>query len=350
MFYLTYRPKNLEEIDNQEIRSRISSLLQSGKLPHAFLFTGQKGIGKTSLARIIAKAINCEKTIFAKNLSSQKEKIDACGICASCKLITSGYSPDVVEIDGASHRRIDDVRSLIETVKFAPLYGRCKVYIIDEVHMMTEEAFNALLKTLEEPPPSTIFMLATTDKAKVPKTILSRCVLITFHKATHEEIVGMLTRIVHKEKIKIDKEALERIAEFADASFRDAAKIIEELSVQKTHLTVSHVEKLMGVINLDEDLLVLIAQKKGKDALMFIEEYVNQGGETKRLIEELLDKLHAFILKKNGIEVGSVVSYELTLKQSTSLIKLFQEAYVTVKYSPIESLPLELAIVEYCAV
>ncbi|MFN3978738.1 MAG: DNA polymerase III subunit gamma/tau, partial [Sulfurihydrogenibium azorense] len=171
MFYLKYRPQTIEEIDNERVRERIKIVLRSKTIPHAFLLTGPKGIGKTSTARIIAKTINCQNNLFSQKSNS----IEPCNICSICQSIIKGYSTDIVEIDAASARGIEEIKELINQIKFYPLQTRYKVYIIDEVHMLTKEAFNALLKTLEEPPSSTIFILASTELEKIPKTIISRC-------------------------------------------------------------------------------------------------------------------------------------------------------------------------------
>jgi len=343
MYYLKYRPQTIEEIDNQTIRERIKIMLRTKKVPHALLFTGLKGAGKTSVARIVAKVINCENNLYNK----KSDSVEPCNRCYSCQSITAGSSIDVMEIDAASNRKIDETRELINQVKFSPVTSRYKVYIIDEVHMLTPESFNALLKTLEEPPPSTIFILATTEVDKLPKTIVSRCLRFNFGKAKEVEIFRMLKRIDKSENIKADDETLKFIAKYSDNSFRDAAKLLEEVVVNYSKPTIDNVKKILGLKDEHSDLIRLLEKKELKKIIDFIENYEKNAGNFKVLIEYLLDKLHLILLKKNGVETELTEDYNFSLKEITMLIKLLQEAYQNLKFSPIESLPLEIAITEY---
>ncbi len=343
MFYLKYRPQTIEEIDNQAIRERIKILLQSKKIPHALLFTGPKGTGKTSTARIVAKVINCEKNLY----NQKSDSAEPCNRCYSCQSITAGSSIDIMEIDAASTRKIDETRDLINQVKFSSVHSRYKVYIIDEVHMLTTESFNALLKTLEEPPSFTIFILATTESDKLPKTIISRCLKFNFSKAKETEIVRMLTRISKSEKLKIDAQTLKFIAKYSDNSFRDAAKLLEETVINCLTPTINDVKKILGLKDEHGDLIRLLEKKDLKLSIEFIENYEKNGGNFKILIEYLLDKLHGVLLKKNRLETDLEEDYNFSLKEISTLIKLLQKAYNNLKYSPIETLPLEIAMVEY---
>lgn len=347
MFYLKYRPQTIEEIDNEEIRKKVAFILATKNIPHAFLFAGPKGVGKTSTARIIAKAINCQNNLFAKKSSS----VEPCNRCQNCLSITAGNAIDVFELDAASHRKIDDIRDLIDKVKFAPLTSRFKVYIIDEVHMLTIESFNALLKTIEEPPQSTIFILATTEINKLPKTIVSRCITLNFGKAKKTEILRMLKRITQREKIPIEEKTLPLIATYGDNSFRDAAKLLEEMVMNipdKKHLlSSSDLKKILGFKDENVHFLKIIEKKDLSQGLQLIEDYAQKGGDFKTLIEYLLDKLHLLLLRKNQLETDLEEDYNFSLKEIAQLIKLLQEAYNNLKYSPIESLPLEIAVVEY---
>jgi DNA polymerase-3 subunit gamma/tau len=348
MFYLKHRPQTIEEIDNQEIREKIKAVFKSKNIPHAMLFTGPKGTGKTSTARIVAKIINCEKNLFSQKSNS----IEPCNHCPTCQSITKGHSVDVVEIDAASNRGIEEARELISQIKFYPLNNHYKVYIVDEVHMLTKEAFNAFLKTLEEPPPSTIFILASTEVEKLPKTVVSRCLRFNFAKAKEAEILRMLIRIVKRENIKINEEVLKFIAKYSDHSFRDAAKLLEEVFIEtgakkEYKPTAEDVKKILGLNEEYDNLIHFLEKKDIKNTLQFIEKYDKKGGNFKVLIESLLDKFHLILLKKNHLETTLEDDYNFSLKEISFLIKLLQEAYNALKYSPIESLPLEMAVVEY---
>ena len=223
-FYLKYRPQKIDELDIAEVRESLTRIVASGRVPHAFLFSGPKGTGKTSAARIIAKIVNCES------------KARPCNKCLQCTQINKGSNIDVIELDAASHRGIDDVRLLRDAVKLSPAKASKKVYIIDEVHMLTLEASNALLKTLEEPPEHVMFILATTNPEKLIETIRSRTTNIAFRKATAEEIVRSLSRAVKGEKMKINEESLNEMAGASGGSFRDAVKILEQLALEKRKL------------------------------------------------------------------------------------------------------------------
>src|SRR5215469_4743338 len=197
VFYRKYRPQHISDLDSASVRQTLYAVLQKN-IPHAFLFTGPKGLGKTSTARIVAKVVNCEKR--------KKGETEPCNICSQCVSIASGTNVDVLEIDAASNRGIDEIRELKEKIRLAPVLAIQKVYIIDEVHMLTTEAFNALLKTLEEPPEHAMFILCTTEAHKVPETIVSRCFQIMFKPATDQEIARSLERVAKGENLKIEKD------------------------------------------------------------------------------------------------------------------------------------------------
>ncbi len=342
MFYLKYRPQTVSEIDNTAVRERLQKLLSQETLPHALLFTGPKGTGKTSSARIVAKAINCLANSFAK-----KSKVyEPCNKCQNCLAITSGSSMDVMEMDAASNRKIDEMRDLIDKVKFLPAHNRFKVYIIDEVHMLTTESFNALLKTLEEPPSQTLFILATTESSKLPKTIISRCVGVSFPRAKRDDVVHMLERIVQHENLSVDAPLLELIADNCDNSFRDATKILEQ-SIGQNELSAEGIKKLVGLSGFGEDLLELIESKNLARVLKYLESYETEGVSFKTLIEHNLQLLHDLLLYKNGVATESAKNYNFNTREISKLIRLFQEAYTSLKYSPIESLPLEIAVVDF---
>ena len=227
-FYLTYRPRRLNELDSEIVRESLTKIIKSQNIPHAFLFTGPKGTGKTSSARVLAKIVNCTKN---------KELAEPCNSCDQCKSVDSGSNLDVLEIDAASHRGIDDIRALRDAVKLSPISAKKKVYIIDEAHMLTTEASNALLKTLEEPPRHVMFILATTNPEKLIETIRSRCQIIHFKKASPEELERSLARIVKGENYKVDKEGLRLIAKVTATRFINTNKaILKVIFGLKNHL------------------------------------------------------------------------------------------------------------------
>lgn len=334
MFYLKYRPKTVDELDNSHVKEIIANILTSKTIPHALLFVGQKGTGKTSTARIFAKAINC----------LNKKGIEPCNKCKNCMSIESSSSPDVVELDAASNRGIEDIRNIIRESNFFPMANKYRVFIIDEAHMITNDAFNALLKTLEEPPKSIVFILATTNQEKIPKTILSRCLLVNFAKAKDKDIQSMLVKITKNEKIKVDENLLKLIAKYSDHSFRDAAKILEELVTQQK-LTYEEGKKFLGIFK--EDLLLTLKNKSLKESLFWIEQFSQSGGNSKNLIEVILNQLRFLLLSKNGIKTDEVIEVDFNTEEIVKLMKLFTEAYNNLKISPIESLPIEIAVVEF---
>ncbi len=234
-----FRPQYFEEVVGQEhVVKTLKNAISQGRVAHAFLFAGPRGIGKTSVARILAKSLNCEKGPTPT----------PCGECANCKEITDGRSLDVREIDGASNRGIDEIRELRENVKFAPAASKYKVYIIDEVHMLTREAFNALLKTLEEPPAHVIFIFATTESHKVPATIMSRCQCYDFRRISLKEIIANLGKIAAAEGIQVSKSALGWIAEAGDGSMRDAQSVFDQvISYAGKEIKDADVEENLGL-------------------------------------------------------------------------------------------------------
>lgn len=340
MFYLTYRPQTLSDIDNAPLRERLVSLIEQKQIPHAILFTGSKGTGKTSAARILAKAVNCQHNVYADEGTSR----EPCNACDLCKKITAGSCVDVVEIDAASNRRIDDVRELGASVQFMPIEARCKIYIIDEVHMLTTEAFNALLKTLEEPPQNVLFFLATTEVDKLPQTIVSRCVVIQSGSAQEEDVVHMLQRIAVGEGIEVADEIVHYIAQHCEVSFRDAAKIFEEANLHKP-ITLEAVQHIVGLDTSQVTFLQNIVANNEKAALTAIYTFAQQGRNMKPFIEACILDLQSSLLAHKGISSSHKI--DLTIPQHVRLMKLLQRAHGELRVSPFPDLPLELAVVEY---
>lgn len=336
--YLKYRPRNLDEIDETSVAESLKKIVSQKSIPHAFLFAGPKGTGKTSTARILAKIVNCD------DLKNGKP----CDKCKECKSITNGSNLDVVEMDAASHRGIDDVRILRDAVKLAPVSAKKKIYIIDEVHMLTTEASNALLKTLEEPPEHVIFVLATTNPEKLIETIRSRTTLIPFKKATNSEIVRSLKRVAEGEKIKIEDDALALIAESADGSFRDAIKILEQVTSEERNLSKDSLEEfLFQNKSYDLDKFVnLLAGRKLEELLAEVDDLNSRGIVVESFLEALSKKLRLELLSKIG--VGGDPVTKLNKKELIKLIDLFSGAYREIGSSPISELPFELAIISWC--
>lgn len=339
-FYLKYRPQKLEDLDLDSVREELTKIVSSGNIPHALLFAGPKGTGKTSAARIIAKIVNCEK--------QGKKLTEPCGRCSQCKSISNGNNIDVIELDAASNRGIDDVRALRDTVKLAPASARKKVYIIDEAHMLTLEASNALLKTLEEPPEHVLFILATTNAEKLIETVRSRTTLIEFHKASPEETVRSLLSVVKGEKLKIDKETLFLISKVSGGSFRDAAKILEQLVSQKIKLEKESVEEYLlkkKAFN-EREFIGILAEKDIKKAILSINDFVEKGVGVENIIDSVTAVLREGLLAKVGI--GSGEELNLSKEDLILLIELFTCARSQIALSPIEELPLEIAVVKWC--
>lgn len=346
MFYLKYRPKTIHEIDNLHVKELVGKILESKTLPHAFLFVGQKGTGKTSTARILAKAVNCLNNKFSRN-DKNKDIFDfePCNKCDNCQSIGLSSFTDVIEMDAASNRGIEEVKNLIRETSFLPMSGGYRVFIIDEAHMITNEGFNALLKTLEEPPKSAIFILATTNLEKLPKTIVSRCLKINFGKANTVDIYSMLKRITRSEDIVLHDDLLKLIANHSENSFRDAAKILEEVTFQKIK-SIEELEKFLGIRGRN-DLIEIIEKKDLKKTLIWISEFSQNGGDFKNLIEDMLNQLHSQLLIKNNVIESEDKKSALTLIEISLLMKLLIEAYQNLRNTPIDSLPVEIALIEF---
>lgn len=336
--YLKYRPRNLDELDLTEVGLSLKKIVISGNVPHAFLFAGPKGTGKTSAARILSKILTCT------NLKDGTP----CDKCDQCISIANGSNLDVIEMDAASHRGIDDVRTLRDAVKLAPLKASKKIYIIDEAHMLTTEASNALLKTLEEPPAHVIFILATTNPEKLLDTIKSRTTLIQFKKATNEEIANSLKRVASGEKIEIQEAALTVIATAADGAFRDAIKILEQVvSEGQTLSPESLQEYLFQKKAFDVDHFVkLLSDRDTKTLIGEIEKLGSRGASIENFLTALLARLREMLLVSVGVIEGEKSTFEKG--DLVQLLELLGDASVRAADSPIEELPLEIAVIKWC--
>jgi DNA polymerase-3 subunit gamma/tau len=312
------------------------------------LFAGPKGTGKTSAARIVAKILNCEKT-SERGKADKSGFIEPCNECEQCRAITRGESLDVLELDAASHRGIDDIRQIREAVKLSAVSGRKRVYIIDEAHMLTPEAANALLKTLEEPPNHVVFILATTNPEKLPDTIRSRVAVINFKKASLEEIKKSLTRIVRGEGLKIEEEILDKVAKKAGGSFRDAAKLLEQIVAEFEDVNGEDAKEFLehaGSFDV-ENFVLLLAQRKAKEALGVVREAFSSGMNSREIIDLVIDSLRNKLSSKLG--VGDESFELLDEGELVMLIEIFIDAASRLSASFIEEVPIEIAIVRWCS-
>ncbi len=349
VLYRKYRPQKISEIDNTFVREKLGQILNSDNIPHAFLFTGPKGTGKTSSARIVAKSLNCLKN---------GGKGEPCDKCASCVSIINGNNLDVIEMDAASNRGIDEIRELRDKIKLAPAGASFKVFIIDEVHMLTNEAFNALLKTLEEPPAHAVFILATTNPEKLPETILSRCTRIEFGRAKTEDLIVSLKRAAKGEKKEIEEEALKEIALRSEGAYRDAHKLLEEIFVAAADkpITLDLVQKTLGKTQTSAELFAWVNPPNAQKGLEMVQKLIEKGTDLKFTLETMLNLLHAELLSRYGIKneltrrsdvTSELLLTDVRIEQLKLLIQLLSKASLELKTAVIPSLPLELVIVEW---
>ncbi len=351
VLYLKYRPQVLSEVFGQDhIKKTLLSALLNNRISHAYLFTGSRGTGKTTIARILAKAVNC----------ANPKNGEPCNKCESCKEITVGKSLDVIEIDAASNRGIDEIRELRDKIKFLPAKSRYKVFIIDEVHMLTREAFNALLKTLEEPPPHALFILATTEIHKVPETILSRCQRFDFSRIKMADLVSYLKKVSQQEKLKVENGGIELIAANAGGALRDAVNLLDQVASLGSEITIASLQAILGLTDISAvyKLVDLLIDQKITEAIELINELLERGYDLVSFDKKLIEHLrHILILKVSGradlIEV-TAEQLEKIRRQATDLsssqllimIKIFLQAEKKSSLASLPQLPLEIAVLE----
>jgi DNA polymerase-3 subunit gamma/tau len=357
--YRKYRPTRFEDIIGQEHVARtLVNAISTDRVSHAYLFTGPRGTGKTSTAKILAMALNCEAG--QGNATTTPD-----GTCSRCDSIRRGSSLDVVEMDAASNRGIDDIRDLRDKVHFAPVEGRMKVYIVDEVHMLTPEAFNALLKTLEEPPVHAIFVLATTEPHKVPATILSRCQRFDFRRPSVGEVVQVLSGVATKEGIDTDQAALLVIARAAGGSFRDALGILDQLATYTGgKVTLQETLDILGVVRHDLlfEIVDLAREHDTQGALLFVERLSQGGTDYGQFIKDLLGHLRdVYVVRHTEETPSSIAATEEQLERLRSqaaktptdrvvqLLGLLGDALRSIRQGSDPRLELELALIKFTA-
>lgn len=374
VLYRKYRPQRFGEIIGQEhVVKTLENSIKGNSISHAYLFCGPRGSGKTTIARLFAKAMNC----LARTAEGAKpEGEEPCNKCSSCLEIMQGNAIDLVEIDAASHTGVDDVRQLIEGIKFAPVKSKYKIFIIDECHQLSKSAANALLKTLEEPPSHAIFLLATTEAHKMIPTIISRCQRFDFKKLQASEIIKKLEFIAKKENVKFDKSALSLIALNSRGSFRDAESILDQCisfslpagrqMKEQGEIKTEDIEELLGIVEVGHisKFVDLLISKNTKESISYINAIMENGADLQEFAKTLIFYLRQCLLFKidltflntqnsafsaEEIEKIEGQSSKISEKEIQNMMEVFIEAENKMKYSAIQQLPLELAAITITA-
>ena len=354
--YRKYRPQNFEDVKGQDaIVATIRNQIQAGRIAHAYLFCGTRGTGKTTIAKIFAKAVNCEHPVEGS----------PCGKCASCQAIAAGTSMNVIEIDAASNNGVDNIREIRDEVTYAPTEGKYKVYIIDEVHMLSIGAFNALLKTLEEPPSYVIFILATTESHKIPVTILSRCQRYDFHRISIDTISQRLLELLEYEQAEAEERAVRYIAKAADGAMRDALSLLDQCMAfyMGQKLTYDHVLEVLGAVDTERfsRLFRAVINNEVVQAMRQIEELVGEGRDLSQFINDFTWYLRNLLLLQSSDDMEEVLdlsSENLALlkeecKMADSVqfmrfIRIFSELSSQVRYSAQKRILIEIAVIKLC--
>lgn len=354
--YRKFRPREFEDVKGQEhIVTTLKNQIKADRIGHAYLFCGTRGTGKTTVAKIFAKAVNCEHPVDGS----------PCGTCEACRMIAAGTSMNVIEIDAASNNGVENIRQIREEVEYAPTEGKYKVYIIDEVHMLSIGAFNALLKTLEEPPSYVIFILATTEVHKIPITILSRCQRYDFHRISIETISTRLFELLEKEQVEAEEKAVRYVAKAADGSMRDALSLLDQciaFYLGET-LTYDHVLEVLGAVDTEvfSRLFRQILDKNILGAVELLEEIVIQGRELGQFVTDFTWYLRNLLLVQSSDEMEDVLDIstenlallkeEAQMAEADTLIRyirIFSELSNQVKYSTQKRVLIEIAIIKLC--
>lgn len=368
VLYRKHRPQSFSEIIGQEhIVQTLTNAISAKMISHAYLFSGPRGSGKTTIARLLAKAVNCQS--LTSDVQHPTSNYEPCNKCSSCTEIMEGRALDLIEIDAASHRGIDEIRELRDGIRFGPTKSKYKVFILDEAHQLSKDAANGLLKTLEEPPSHAIFILATTEIHKMIPTIISRCQRFDFRKLTLAEIVSRLASLAEKEKVKVEKPALELIALNSGGALRDAEGLLDQVFTfsgelkQGETIKAEAIKELLGMVDtkLVGQLFDFICQKKGAAALDFLSKTLEKGKDVQELTRALIYYLRQGLILKiapdlqNPLITGLTGEEQQKLKSQIAnfeeadlrrILKLFMETEGRMKYASIPQLPLELAIIE----
>lgn len=352
--YRVYRPQTFQDVVGQEhVTITLRNALREGRLSHAYLFNGPRGTGKTSAAKIMSKAVNCE----------QPQDGEPCNQCATCRAISDGSVTDVLEIDAASNRGVEEIRDIRDKVKFAPSDVKYKVYIIDEVHMLTTEAFNALLKTLEEPPAHVIFILATTEPHKLPATIISRCQRFDFHRIPLQVMVNLLRKICQSQGVRVDDQALQLVAKMAEGGARDALSLLDQaISYSTDEVQASHIMQITGTVA-QTYFSVLAGHIAQRDVAQVMEQFdriMVQGKDPEQFLHDFLYYYRDMLLLKTAPQLEEIVERTMiddqfaeaakayTLPDLYAVIEICNQALAQLKWSTYARVLVELTLVKLC--